>query len=37
MVYSSLRKTYRQATERYLLYGITLCYLPFDTDERVPL
>jgi len=25
-----------QATERHLPYGITECYLPFDTRERAP-
>jgi len=29
-------KTHLRATERHLPYGITQCYLPPDTGERVP-
>jgi len=29
-------QTPHRATERHLSYGITQCYLPFDTGERAP-
>jgi len=35
-VYNCLWKTHRRATERYLPYGITQCYLLADTSERAP-
>jgi len=34
--YSSSWETHLRATERYLPFGITQCYLPPDTGERAP-
>ena len=36
-VYSAWWETDLRATGRHLLYGITQCYLPYDTSEHAPL